>query len=665
MAGGEGNDAPRPASSRAPSVWPATGAYLERWRQSLADPTAFWEAVARETVRWMRPFQQPLDWNPPFARWFPDGTLNAADTCLDRHLETEQRNRVAYYWEGEDGSRRTVSFADLARDVQRLAAAIHDAGFSRADRAALYLPMVPELPVAMLALARLGIPFTTVFSGFSASALADRLRRLGVRLLFTADGGYRRGRVVPLKAIADEALASSPGVERVVVLERTGEAVPMVDGRDVRWPEFQRDAPPTVPAVEVPSTHPLYYLYSSGTTGSPKAIVHGTGGYLVHVAATMRWVFDPGPRDVYWCAADIGWVTGHSYIVFGPLATGTTGVLYEGAFDHPGPDRFWEIIERYGVSILYTSPTALRGLRRFGDEVVGRHDLRSLRLLGTVGEAINPSVWRWYYEVVGQGRCPVVDTWWQTETGAILISPAPGLGLVPLKPGSASLPLPGIDAEVVGDDGRPVRPGTKGYAVIRRPWPGMMLTLHEDEERYRTVYWTRFPGAYYPGDYAVRDEDGYFWFLGRADEVLKVAGHRLGTIEIEGALLTHPSVAEAAVCARSDPVKGEVPAAFVVLRRPAVPSAELATALTERVVAEIGKIARPEELHFVALLPKTRSGKIMRRVVRAVAEGQEQLGDLSTLEEGASIEEIRAAIRTFRAAVAAGGAPALSHGPEP
>lgn len=646
-----------------PPVWPATGRYLEYWRRSLDDPERFWESVAREAVRWIRPFRRTLEWQPPYARWFADGTLNACDTCLDRHLDGEVRNRVAYYWEGEDGARRTLSFADLAREVHRMAAAIHEAGFSSADRAALYLPMVPELPIVMLALARLGIPFTTVFSGFSAAALADRLQRLGVRLLFTADGGYRRGKVVPLKAIADEALGRCPSVRQVVVLRRTGENVAMSAGRDVGWSEFVRDAPATVPAVEVPSTHPLYYLYSSGTTGSPKAVVHGTGGYLVHVAASMRWVFDPGPNDVFWCAADIGWVTGHSYIVFGPLATATTGLLYEGAFDHPAPDRLWELVERYRVSILYTSPTALRGLRRYGDANVTRHDLSSLRLLGSVGEAINPTVWQWYFEVVGGGRCPVVDTWWQTETGGILISPAPGVSLVPLKPGSATLPLPGIDAEVVGEDGRPALPGVKGYAVIRRPWPGMLLTLHEDDERFRSVYWARFPGSYYPGDYAVRDAEGYFWFLGRADEVLKVAGHRLGTIEIEGALLTHPVAAEAAVCARVDPVKGEVPVAFVVLRRPARPSAELGEELADRVGQEIGRIARPGEVHFVSMLPKTRSGKIMRRVVRAVAEDRPELGDLSTLEEGASIEEIRAALRAFRAAVDAAGAPVLP-GPE-
>ncbi|HEY6238825.1 MAG TPA: acetate--CoA ligase, partial [Thermoplasmata archaeon] len=515
--------------------WP-TERYLAYHRESIRDIEAFWEPVARDVVRWQRPFTKTLEWKPPFARWFPDGELNAAQNCLDRHLGTPTWNHVAYYWEGDDGTRRTVSFADLYRDVDRMAAALHARGFTSKDFAALYLPMVPELPVAMLALARLGIPFTMVFSGFSAGALADRIRRLGARLLITADGGYRRGAVVPLKAIADAALEEAPSVDTTIVVARTGEAVPMRTGRDVPWAELLRGGPGSIPPVPVASHHPLFLLYTSGTTGLPKAIVHGTGGYLVHVAATMRWVFDPRPDDVFWCAVDIGWVTGHSYIVFAPLMLGVTSVLYEGAFDHPTPDRFWAIAQRYRVSVLYTSPTALRGLRRHGDAPVLSHDLSGLRLLGTVGESINPSVWEWYFRTVGKGRCPIVDTWWQTESGGIMVSASTGLGMVPMKPGSATYPMPGIDARVVDERGEPTGPGEKGVVVIARPWPGMLLTLHGEEDRYRAAYWQRFPGVYYAGDYAVRDPDGYLWFLGRADEVLKVAGHRLGTIEIEDAI---------------------------------------------------------------------------------------------------------------------------------
>ncbi|HYK92697.1 MAG TPA: acetate--CoA ligase [Thermoplasmata archaeon] len=622
--------------------------YRALHRASLEDPVEFWGRVAREELVWRRPFSRILDWDPPHARWFRDGQLNAAENCLDRHLATPVRNRVAYYWEGEDGTRRALSYDDLYRAVDRFASGLSALGFGAEDFAAVYMPMVPELPVGMLALARLGIPFTVVFSGFSATALAERIRDLGARLVLTADGGYRRGRVVPLKSVVDDAVASTTSVERVVVATRTGESVAMRDGRDMAWSEVERAGRSRSPCPSLPSTHLLYLLYSSGTTGVPKAIAHGTGGYLTHVRATVRWVFDPRPEDVYWCAADVGWVTGHSYIVFGPLMNGLTSVLYEGAFDHPTPDRLWEMIERYRVNILYTSPTALRAQRKYGDENVLAHDLRSLRILGTVGEAINPAVWRWYFETVGGGRCPIVDTWWQTETGGILISPAPGLSMVPMKPGSATYPLPGIDADVVDDEGRPALPGQKGYAVIRRPWPGMLLTLHAADDRYRSQYWSRFPGCYYPGDYAVKDADGYFWFLGRADEVLKVAGHRLGTIEIEDALLAHPDVAEAAVCGVADAEKGEVPVAFVLLRTGSTASRALGEELVDHVAGRIGKIARPSGVYFVRLLPKTRSGKIMRRVVKAVAEGRSEVGDVTTLEDGASVEEVRAALARFR-----------------
>jgi acetyl-CoA synthetase len=626
----------------------ALKAYRAMHQDSLRDIEGFWGKLGRELLHWSRPFTRVLDWQPPTAHWFPDGELNASNNCLDRHLDGPTRDRIAYLWEGEDGAKRTLTYEEVQRQVALLAGALRDAGYRSGDVAAIYLPMVPELPIAMLALARIGVTFTAVFSGFSAEALASRMRDAGASLLITADGGYRRGRVVPLKRIADTALPSVPAVRRVLVVRRTAEAVPMTPGRDIDWETFLKTASSPAGPVAVPSEHRLYLLYSSGTTGVPKAIAHGTGGYLTYVAATMRWVFDPKPEDVYWCAADIGWVTGHSYIVFAPLLLGTSSLLYEGAFDFPAPDRFFSMVERYRVSILYTSPTALRGLRKAGDSHAQAHDLQSLRLLGTVGEAINPEVWRWYFDRVGGGRCPIVDTWWQTETGGIMISGARGLADVPMKPGSAGLPLPGIDAEVVDDHGRPAPAGTKGYAIIRRPWPGMLLGLHGDPERYALTYWTRFPGVYYPGDYAARDSEGYFWFLGRADEVLKVAGHRLGTIEIEDALLGAPGVAEAAVVGQQDELKGEVPVAFVTLRHGTEPSGALEGALADRVAEVIGKIARPERVHFVRALPKTRSGKIMRRVVKAVADGRTEVGDVSTLEEEASVDEIRAAIRHLR-----------------
>ncbi|HZY70483.1 MAG TPA: acetate--CoA ligase [Thermoplasmata archaeon] len=620
-------------------------ALTDRVADARRDPLAFWARVGRESIVWRTPFTRTLDWDPPFARWFPDGTLNVGDSCLDRHLAAGLADRVAYFWEGEPGERRVVTYGALARDVARLASALRERGFGPDDFAAIYLPMIPELPVVMLALARLGVPFTTVFSGFSASALGARINDLGARLLFTADGGYRRGKVVPLRATAAEALAGAPRVETVVTVARTGLDVPGDPKRDVPYAELLRSGSSSFADPALPSNHLLYLLYSSGTTGQPKAIAHGTGGYLTHVTATMRWVLDPQPREVLWCAADVGWVTGHSYIVFGPLSNGVTSVLYEGAFDAPRPDRFWEIVERYRVNILYTSPTALRGLRKLGDAGLESHDLGSLRLLGTVGEAINPSVWQWYFDAVGRRRCPIVDTWWQTETGGILISPAPGIGLVPLKPGSATFPLPGIDADVVGEDGSPAPPGTRGYVVLRAPWPGMFLGLHGDEERYRRTYWTRFPGLYYSGDYALKDADGYFWFLGRADEVLKVAGHRLGTIEIEDALLGDARVAEAAVCGAPDPIKGDVPVAFVVLRGGVTTTPTLADELAAHVAHAIGSIARPQAIYFVDGLPKTRSGKIMRRVVQSVASGAKDIGDLTTLEDGASVDEVRSAFQ--------------------
>jgi acetyl-CoA synthetase len=635
------------ADSFAPPVSPRE--ILDARRASArAEGPEFWATQARRHLRWTRPFTRALDWDPPFAKWFPDGALNVADNCLDRHVEAGDGDRVAYHWEGEPGERRTVMYGALLREVGALADALTERGFGPEDTAAIYLPMVPELPATMLALARIGMPFTVVFSGFSAPALRSRIDDARARLVVTADGGYRRGHVVPLKATVDAALAGRTGTTTVVV-RRTGGAIDWDDDRDVEYAGLvDRPAPGGRPPGFA-STHPLFSLYSSGTTGRPKPILHGTGGYLTQVVATMRWVFDPGPSDVFWCAADIGWVTGHSYIVFAPLALGVTGVLYEGAFDTPRPDRLFEIAERYRVSILHTSPTALRALRKSVPSPAKVRDLAALRLLGTVGEAINPAVWEWYRDEVGGGRCPIVDTWWQTETGGMMVSPCPGIALVPQRAGTATYPLPGIEVDVVTENGSRAPDDTKGYVVVERPWPGMLLTLKGDDDRYRAAYWSRFPGRYYTGDFGLRDAEGQLWFLGRADEVLKVAGHRLGTIEIEDALLAVPGVAEAAVCGRADAVKGEVPMAFVVLRGGSGQPAPTPALLQEAVAESIGKIARPETVVLVRSLPKTRSGKIMRRLVRAVVEGNADVGDVSTLEDEASVEEIRAALAEFRA----------------
>ncbi len=628
-------------------IWP-TARYLSTHAESLRDVDKLWSEIAWK-LKWRKGWQQVLEWNPPFAKWFVGGELNASENALDRHMASWRKNKIAYYWEGEPGDRRVVTYAELYRETNRFASALKQLGVRKGDVVAIYMPLVPEFPVAMLACARIGAPLTVVFSGFSSKALAERIQDCQARALVTADGGYRRGRIIELKAIINEAAKDTPSVQHVVVLKRTGQEVSMQPGRDHWWHELIEKGSNHVDPVPVESSHPLYMLYTSGTTGKPKGAVHGTGGYLAFVYATMEWVFDPRDEDVYWCTADIGWVTGHSYVVFGPLMHGLTSVMFEGALDYPQPDRIWKIVENYGVTILYTAPTAIRSLMRHGDRPPATHDLTSLRLLGTVGEPINPAAWHWYYEIIGQSRCPIVDTWWQTETGGIMISPSPRLGLVPLKPGSATYPLPGIDPDVVDEKGQSLQPGEKGFLVIRRPWPGMFTTLHKDPERYREVYWTRFPGSYYPGDYAMKDQDGYFWLLGRADEVLKVAGHRLATIEVEDALVSHSSVAEAAVASRPDPVKGESIVAFVTLKNSATPSPELAEELRQHVRKTIGPIASPEHVYFARLLPKTRSGKIMRRVIKAVAANTE-IGDISTLEDDAPIDEVKAAIAALKEA---------------
>ena len=622
--------------------------YLSLQRDSLRDPESFWAKIAGQLL-WHKKWDEVLKWDPPFAQWFVGGTLNASENAVDRRVKSWRKNKAAYLWEGENGERQTITYGELYREVNRFASVLQNLGLRKGDTVAIYMPLVPEFPITLLACARLGLPFTVVFSGFSAKALAERMHDCEAKIVVTADGGYRRGKILELKTVVDDAVNESPSVKHVVVFRRTGQDVPMSEGRDFWWHDLMAKASSYVAPVPVESTHLLYILYTSGTTGKPKGVAHGTGGYLVFAYATQEWVFDPKDDDVYWCTADIGWVTGHTYVVFAPLMHGLTSVMYEGALDYPEPDRWWEIVERYGVTILYTAPTAIRSLMRHGDDLPRKHDLDTLRLLGTVGEPINPAAWQWYFDVIGQGRCPIVDTWWQTETGGIMISPSPRLGLVPLKPGSATFPMPGIEADVVDEKGRPLSPGENGFLVIKKPWPGMMMTLYKDPERYRQIYWTRFSGLYYPGDYALRDADGYFWLLGRADEVIKVAGHRLGTKEVEDALVSHPSVAEAAVAGRPDPVKGESIVAFVTLRKVADPSNHLSEELKQHVRKMIGPIATPESIYFAQHLPKTRSGKIMRRVIKAVASGG-PIGDLSTLEDGASVEEVRQAIEALQLA---------------
>ncbi len=635
-------EGPLPTESR---IWPKR--YEEVYERSLRDLEGFWAEQAKR-LDWFKTWDRVLEWDPPYARWFIGGRLNASYNALDRHVATWRKNKAAIIWEGEPGDEKVITYYKLYREVNRFASVLKDLGVRKGDRVAIYLPMIPELPVAMLACARIGAVHTVVFSGFSSTALADRINDSRAKVLVTADGGYRRGRVVPLKRIADEAVDRAPSMETVVVVRRTGSEVSMHEGRDYWWHDLMEGARDYVEPEPVESTHPLFILYTSGTTGKPKGIVHGTGGYLVGVESTMRWVFDIRDEDIFWTAADVGWITGHSYIVYGPLVTGATTVMYEGAPDYPSPDRWWSIVERHGVTVLYTSPTAIRMFMRYGEEWPKRHDLSSLRLLGTVGEPINPEAWRWYYRVIGGERCPIVDTWWQTETGANMIAPCPGISLVPLKPGSATLPLPGVEADVVDEQGRPVPPGVRGYLVIKRPWPSMLLGVYKDPVRYRKVYWSKFPGWYYTGDYAMRDEDGYFWLLGRADEVLKVSGHRIGTMELESALVSHNAVAEAAVVGKPHPVKGETPVAFVVLREGFSPSSELRDSIKGFIREEISPVYVPSEIHFVQRLPKTRSGKIMRRVLKAVVSGRE-VGDLTTLEDEASVEEVRKAYEEFKA----------------
>jgi acetyl-CoA synthetase len=621
-----------------PAFVAAANATADLYAEAERDPEAFWAALARERISWFTPFTTTLEWDLPFARWFVGGELNVAYNCVDRHVERGLGDKVAYHWIGEPGDTQTITYRDLQARVARAANALLELGVRKGDQVAIYLPMVPELPVTMLACARIGAPFTVVFAGFSAEALADRINDCGAKLLVTADGGWRRGRHVGLKHHADEAMASTPTITASLVVERLGGGVHMVEGRDRWWHEVVDRQPETCDPVPVDAEHMLYLLYTSGTTAKPKGIMHTSAGYLLGASFTHWAVFDIKPDDVYWCAADIGWVTGHSYIVFGPLANATTGILYEGAPDTPAWDRWWQIVEDYRVTILYTAPTAIRAFMKQGGAWPAGHDLSSLRLLGSVGEPINPEAWLWYRTHIGGGRTPVVDTWWQTETGSILISPLPGATTT--KPGSATLPMPGIGAEVVDGAGNPVPRGGGGYLVLTRPWPSMLRGIYGDPERYRETYWSRFPGLYFAGDGAKRDEDGYYWLLGRVDDVMNVAGHRLSTIEVESALVDHPSVAEAAVVGKSDEITGQAIFAFVILRAGQEPSDALALQLREHVAYVIGPIARPRYLLFTPDLPKTRSGKIMRRLLRDIAEGR-PLGDTTTLADAAVVDTIR------------------------
>jgi acetyl-CoA synthetase len=621
----------------------------QEWEKSVKNPQEFWAEKAK-AIDWFKPFDKVLDdSNPPFYKWFSGGTLNIAYNALDRHVKTQRKNKLAYIWEGELGETKTYSYYQLYREVNKLAKTLKDFGLQKGDRVAVYLPVIPELPIALLATARVGGIHTVVFSGFSADALADRINDCGAKILVTADGSYRRGKTVAIKDNADRALLNTPGVEKVIVVKRTGQDIKMQEGRDFWYSDVlaKAGANAYVEPEPMQATDPLFILYTSGTTGKPKGVQHGIGGYLVWAYWTLKWGFNPNEEDIWWCTADIGWITGHTYNVYAPLSLGVTSLIFEGTPDYPAQDRWWDIIERHGVTILYTTPTAVRMFMKFGEEWINKHDLSTLRLLGTVGEPINPEAWKWYYRVIGKEKLAIVDTWWQTETGGYMIAPLPGIELVPLKPGSATYPLPSVEADVYDEKGQPTKAGNKGFLVVKTPWPGMLQTLWKDPERFKQTYFGRWPNNYYTGDYAVKDPEGYFWLLGRADEVLKVAGHRIGTVELESALVSHPAVSEAAVMGKEDAVKGEVPVAFVVLRSGFTPSEELRAELVKHIRTAIGPIATPDAVVIVNKLPKTRSGKIMRRILKAVLVGA-PIGDVSTLEDEASVEDIKATYEEMR-----------------
>jgi acetyl-CoA synthetase len=612
--------------------------YERLYQEAAKDPEAFWAGIAHE-LHWFKPWDRVLEWELPFAKWFNGGQLNLAYNCLDRHVTTWRKNKAAIVWEGEPGDTRTLTYQQLLGEVSKFANVLKSLGVQKGDRVAIYMGMVPELPIAMLACARLGAPHTIVFGGFSSQALIDRINDCGAVLVVTQDGGHRRGSEVKLKEAVDNALGQCPTVKNVVVCRRTGSPVTMQEGRDHWWSDLMENASSDCAAEPVDAEHPLYLLYTSGTTGKPKGILHTTGGYAVQTYITTKWVFDLRDEDTFWCTADIGWVTGHSYVVYGPLQCGATVLMYEGAPTWPEPDRFWKLIEKYQVNIFYTAPTAIRAFMRLGEQWPRKYELKSLRLLGSVGEPINPEAWMWYRDVIGRGRCPIVDTWWQTETGAILITPLPGA--IPTKPGCATKPFPGIIADVVTREGQPVPPGAGGFLVIKRPWPAMLRTIYGDPERYKEQYWSQIPGMYFTGDGARIDNDGDFWLMGRVDDVLNVAGHRLSTMEIESALVANPMVAEAAVVGRPDEIKGQAVSAFVTLKAGQQPSDQVKNDLRQWVAKEIGAIAKPDDIRFTDALPKTRSGKIMRRLLRELATNGEVKGDTTTLEDLNVIAKLR------------------------
>jgi acetyl-CoA synthetase len=604
--------------------------YKKLAQAAESKPDVFWAKIAGE-LHWFKKWKKVLQWDLPFAKWFVGGKINVAYNCIDRHVQSWRRNKAAIIWEGEPGDTRVLTYQELHREVCKFANVLKQMGARTGDRVALYMPMIPELAVAMLACARMGATHSIIFGGFSAEALKDRINDAKAKFLVTADGSYRKGTVIPLKENVDKALVQTPTIEKVVVVRRTGNPISMEPNRDHWWHEMMPGASAVCEAEPLDAEHPLFILYTSGTTGKPKGVVHSTGGYLVQTYISSKWVFDLKDEDTYWCTADIGWVTGHSYIVYGILANGATSVMFEGALTHPNPDRVWDMVEKYRVNVFYTAPTAIRALMKQGNQWPEKHDLGSLRLLGTVGEPINPEAWMWYNAVIGKGRCPIVDTWWQTETGAILITPLPGA--IPTKPGSATLPFPGVSADVVNKDGTSAGPDQGGYLVIKRPWPAMLRTIYGDPERYKTQYWSFVPGCYFTGDGARRDKDGYYWVMGRVDDVINVSGHRLGTMEIESALVSHPSVAEAAVVGKPDDLKGTAISAFVTLKTGEAPAELLKEELRNHVAKEIGPIARPDDIRFADSLPKTRSGKIMRRLLRDIASGKTTVGDTSTLED--------------------------------
>jgi len=610
-------------------------------KNANSDFVSFWDDQAKN-LSWFSPWKKTLDWQPPFAKWFVGGTINASYNALDVHQDTKA-DKPAILWEGENGESRRITYHEMLIQVQKFSNVLKSLGVQKGDRVTIYLPMVPELPIAMLACARIGATHTVIFSGFSATSIRDRIDDSKSKVVITADGGYRRGKIVKLKEVVDEAIKDLDFVDHVIVFERTKNKISMTL-KDKLWNDLMKDASDSCDAEKLDSNHPLYILYTSGTTGKPKGVLHGTGGYLTHLYSTFKWAFDIKDSDIFFCTADIGWVTGHSYVVYAPLLHGATEIMYEGAPDYPDASRMWDILQKYKVTIFYTTPTALRMFMKFGDDIPNSFDLSSLRLLGTVGEPINPEVWKWYFKTIGKEKCPIIDTWWQTETGGMLISPLPGLETIPLKPGSGSHPIPGVNITVVDENGSDVSPNTKGYLVIKNPWPGMLLTLWGDDEKYKTVYWSKYENYYYPGDYALKDEDGYLWLLGRADDILKVAGHRIGTAELESCIVSHNHVAESAVCGIPDDVKGEVIIVFVVLKYGVTKSSDdLEKELSDKIRHDIGTIATPKQIYFVSKLPKTRSGKIMRRLLKAIANN-EKIGDVSTLEDSSAVTEVQSVV---------------------